>query len=153
MAKLKSQRMQPVNQFAEKLEKEGAVEYSKCQSMVRELELQLEKMYQYREGYNQQLITMSKTGVGSHRLQDTLVFMNNLNASIEGLLKQIQQQKQICEQKKQQWLALHNKKRIYHKVTEKFLTEEQTLRNKHEQKMLDDYNQALFHRKLNQPQD
>ena len=149
MAKLKSQRMNPVNQLAEKQEQQSAIVYSQCLSKVQELENQLHKLYSYRESYNQQIKKISRQGVGSHRLQDTLMFMNNLNHSIESILVQIQQQKQVCTQKKQLWTEKHNKKRIYNKVTKKYITEEQLVTNKNEQKLLDEYNQALFHRKLN----
>jgi len=149
MAKLKSQRMNPVNQLAEKQEQQSAIVYSQCLSKVQELENQLQKLYSYRESYNQQIKEISRQGVGSHRLQDTLMFMNNLNHSIESILAQIQQKKHVCTQKKQLWMEKHNKKRIYNKVTKKYITEEQLVKNKNEQKLLDEYNQTLFHRKLN----
>ena len=147
--KSKSQRMKPVNKLAEKKEQQSAQVYGQCLAAVRELENQLQKLYSYRAGYNQQMIDMSKQGVGSNRLQDTLMFMSNLNRSIEGLLLQIQQQKKVCEGKKQLWMAMHTKTRIYNKVTEKYIVEEQVIQNKNEQKLLDDFNQSLFHRKLN----
>lgn len=147
--KSKSQRMKPVNKLAEKKEQQSAQVYGQCLAAVRELENQLQKLYSYRAGYNQQMIDMSKQGVGSNRLQDTLMFMSNLNRSIEGVLLQIQQQKKVCEGKKQLWMAMHTKTRIYNKVTEKYIVEEQVIQNKNEQKLLDDFNQSLFHRKLN----
>ncbi len=141
--------MNPVNQLAEKQEQQSAIVYSQCLSKVQELENQLHKLYSYRESYNQQIKKISRQGVGSHRLQDTLMFMNNLNHSIESILAQIQQKKHVCTQKKQLWMEKHNKKRIYNKVTKKYITEEQLVKNKNEQKLLDEYNQTLFHRKLN----
>lgn len=149
MPKLKSQRMKPVNQLAEKKEQQSAIVYSQCLTKVQALENQLQKLYSYRAGYNQQMIDMSRRGVGSHRLQDTLMFMNNLNQSIEGILLQIQQQKKVCEGKKQLWMEMHNKTRIYNKVTEKYIVEEKIIQNKNEQKLVDEFNQSLFHRKLN----
>lgn len=149
MPKPKSQRMKPVNQLAEKKEQQSVVVYSQCLAKVKALEEQLQKLYDYREGYNQQMINMSEQGVGSHRLQDTLMFMNNLNKSIDGLLLQIQHQKLACEEKKQLWMAMHTKTRIYNKVTEKYVLEEQRVKNKNEQKMLDEFNQSLFQRKIN----
>ncbi|MDX2507592.1 MAG: flagellar export protein FliJ [Gammaproteobacteria bacterium] len=153
MPKSKSQRMKPVNHLAEKQEQQSAVIYSQCQSKVQQLENQLQKLYSYREGYNRQIMDLSRQGVGSHRLQDTLMFMNNLNRSIENMLLQIQQQKKICEGKKQLWMDKHNKKRIYNTVTKKYISEEQVVKNKNEQKLVDEYNQALFHRKLNSSHD
>lgn len=149
MPKSKSQRMEPVNKLAEKQEQQSALIYSQCMSKVQEMENQLQQLYDYRDGYNQQMTRLSKQGVGSHRLQDTLMFMNNLNKSIEAILMQIKQQKQVCEKKKEDWMVLHNKKRIYSKVTEKYSQQEQIIKNKNEQKLLDEYNQALFHRKNN----
>lgn len=148
MAKLKSQRMKPVNQLAEKKEQQSAIIYSQCQAKVIALENQLQKLYGYRAGYNQQMLDMSQQGVSKHRLQDTLMFMNNLNKSIEGLLLQIKQQKKVCDEKKQHWLAMHTKTRIYGKVTDKYVAEEQRVKNKNEQKQLDEFNQSLFQRKL-----
>ena len=149
MSKSKSQRMKPVNQLAQKQEQQSAIIYSQCQSKVQEMESQLQKLYTYREGYNQQVIEMSKQGIGSHRLQDTLMFMNNLNRNIETMLLQIQQQKKVCEEKKRSWMQMHNKKRIYNTVTEKYISEEQIVKNKNEQKLVDEFNQASFHRKFN----
>ena len=149
MSKLKSQRMHPVNKLAEKQEQQSAIVYSQCLSQVRELEDQLQKLYSYREAYNQQVMDLSRQGVDSNRLQDILKFMNNLNSSIEAVGLQSSKQKQICEQKKQHWMEKHNKKRIYNKVTKKYITEEQTLVNKNEQKQMDEFNQALFHRRIN----
>jgi flagellar FliJ protein len=149
MPKSKSQRMKPVNQLAEKKEQQSAIVYSQCMTTVQEMNNQLQKLYSYRAGYHQQMTDMSSRGLGSHRLQDTLMFMNNLNKSIEGMLKQIEKQKQVCEEKKKLWVAMHTKTRIYSKVTEKYIFEEQVIRNKNEQKMVDEFNQSLFHRKLN----
>ncbi len=139
--------MQPVNRLADRQEQQSAIVFSQCQARVRELQQQLEKLYQYRDGYNQQMIEQSQQGVGSYRLQDTLMFMNNLNQSIETILKQIQRQKQVCIEKREIWMNLHNKKRIYTKVTEKYQYQEQQQKNKQEQKNLDEHNQNLFHRK------
>lgn len=139
--------MKPVNRLADKQEQQSAIIFSQCQAKVRELEQQLEKLYRYRDGYNQKMVDQSRQGVGSYRLQDTLMFMNNLNQSIETILKQIQQQKQLCIKKRETWMKMHNKKRIYTKVTEKYLHEEQQQKNKQEQKSLDEFNQSLFHRK------
>jgi len=47
------------------------------------------------------------------------------------------------------WMEKHNKKRIYNTVTEKYLHEEQMIMNKNEQKIMDEFNQVQFHRKLN----
>ena len=141
--------MQPVNKLAEKQEQQSAIIYSQCLSQVRELEGQLRKLYSYREGYNQQMMELSRQGVGSNRLQDILKFMNNLNTSIEAVGLQISKQKQICEQKKLLWMEKHNKKRIYNKVTKKYIVEEQAVVNKNEQKLMDEFNQALFHRRIN----
>ena len=141
--------MQPVNRLAEKKEQQSAIIYSQCLTKVQALENQLQKLYSYRAGYNQQMIEMSEQGVGSHRLQDTLMFMSNLNKSIEGILLQIQRQKKECEGKKQLWMSMHNKTRIYNKVTKKYVVEEQLMQNKKEQKLLDEFNQSLFQRKLN----
>ncbi len=153
MPKLKSQRMKPVNQLAEKKEQQSVVIYSQCLAKVKALEDQLQKLYSYREGYNQQMLNLSAKGVGSHRLQDTLMFMNNLNKSIEGLLIQIQHQKILCEEKKKDWMVRHNKTRIYNKVTKKYIAEEQTIQNKNEQKLLDEFNQSLFQRQINSKPD
>ncbi|MCU7938929.1 MAG: flagellar export protein FliJ [gamma proteobacterium symbiont of Bathyaustriella thionipta] len=147
--KSKSQRMKPINKLAEKQEQQSAQVYAQCLANVRELDNQLQKLYSYRAGYNQQMIDMSKQGMGSHRLQDTLMFMSNLNQSIEAVLLQIQQQKKVCEDKKQRWMAMHTKTRIYNKVTKKYIVEEQVVQNKNEQKQVDDFNQSSFHRKLN----
>ncbi len=149
MPKQKSQRMKPVNQLAEKREQQSVIIYSQCLAKVQALEEQLQKLYTYREGYNQQMVNLSAKGVGSHRLQDTLMFMSNLNKSIEGLLTQIQHQKIVCEEKKKEWMLRHNKTKIYSKVTEKYISEEQTIKNKNEQKLLDEFNQTLFQRQIN----
>ncbi len=138
--------MQPVNRLADKQEQQSAIVFSQCQAQLRELENQLQKLYSYRDGYNEQMIQQSRQGVGSYHLQDTLMFMNNLNQSIETILKQIQQQKLICQEKREVWMNKHNKKRIYTKVTKKYLCEEQQIKNKQEQKSLDEFNQNLFHR-------
>ncbi len=140
--------MKPINQLAEKKEQESAVVFSQCMNQVRELENQLEKLYSYRAGYHQQMTEISSRGLGSNRLQDTLMFMNNLNKSIEGLLFQIDKQKEICDAKKRLWMAQHNKTKIYTNVTEKYIVQEQFAQNKNEQKLLDEFNQSLFHRKL-----
>jgi len=149
MSKLKSQRMKPVNQLASKQEQEHAIVYAQCLLKVQELKEQLEKLYSYRDGYNQQFIELSNQGVGSNRLQDILKFMTNLNTSIEGIGAQILQQQKICAEKKKLWMEKHNKKRIYNTVTEKYLHEEQMIMNKNEQKIMDEFNQVQFHRKLN----
>lgn len=149
MSKSKSQRMEPVNHLAAKKEQQFARIYAQGLAQVQTLQEQLQKLYLYRDSYNQQLMEQSRQGnaLGSHRLQDTLTFMTNLNKSIESLLIQIQQQKINCENKKKQWLAMHTKTRIYNKVTEKYVHEEQLLKNKNEQKLLDEFNQSLYCRK------
>lgn len=148
MPKLKSQRMNPVNQLADKQDKEYAAVYSKCLAALHELEAQLQKLYSYRDGYNQQFVDLSNQGVGSNRLQDILKFMTNLNVSIDGIALQISRQKVICEEKKKLWMEKHNKKRIYHTVTKNYLVQEQLIKNKTEQKEQDEFTQVQFRRKL-----
>jgi len=149
MPKSKSQRMKPVNQLAEKQEKEYAIIYSQCLAKVQAFEEQLQKLYSYRDGYNQQFIELSNQGVGTNRLQDILKFMTNLNVSIDGVGLQIRQQQRVCDEKKKLWMEKHNKKRIYKTVTEKYIDEEQVIQNKNEQKLMDEFNQSQFHRKHN----
>ncbi len=151
--KAKSQRMKPVTQLAKKQEEQAAQVYAQSLASVTDLENQLQKLYSYQAGYNQQMINLSQQGMGSHRLQDTLMFMSNLNKSIQGVLLQIEQQKQVCENNKQLWLVLHNKTRIYNKVTDKYKAQEQCIKDKNEQKLLDEFNQSSFYRKRNCEQD
>jgi len=44
---------------------------------------------------------------------------------------------------------MHSKTRIYSKVTKKYIVEEQIVMNKNEQKLVDEFNQSSFSRKLN----
>ena len=145
--KSRVQRMQVVNHLAEKKEQQSAQIYSQCLASVSSLEQQLEKLYSYRQAYSQQLTEQSRLGVANQRLQDTLMFMSNLNKSIDGVLSQIKQQKQFCEIKKQNWLVLHQQTKTYLKVTQKYQISEQIQINKNEQKMMDEFNQSAFHRK------
>ena len=147
MPKLKSHRMRPVNKLAEKQDKEYAIVYSQCLLVIQGLEGQLQKLYSYRDGYNQQFLELSNQGVGSNRLQDILKFMTNLNTSIDGIGMQIRRQQAVCEEKKKLWIEKHNRKRIYTTITKKYINEEQVIQNKIEQKEQDEFNQAQFHRK------
>ena len=140
--------MKSVNQFADMKDKEYAMVYSQSLSELHDLEVQLQKLYSYRDGYNQQFIDLSNQGVGSNRLQDILKFMTNLNVSIDGIALQISRQQVICQEKKKLWMVKHNKKRIYNTVTKKYLNEEQVIINKTEQKEQDEFAQVQFRRKL-----
>lgn len=146
MPELKSKRIAPVNKLAEKKEQEAASDFGACNSQLQSMQNQLRKLYQYRDDYNRQFTQATQAGMDSTRLQDYLKFINNINHSIDKVLEQVEKKKSECEQKKQVWLEKHQKVRIYTRVTEHFLKEEQTAANKAEQKQSDEASQAFAFR-------
>jgi len=146
MAKLKSQRIDTVNKLAEKKEREAASEFGACNSQLQAMQNQLRKLYQYRDDYSAQFTQSSNQGMDSLRLQDYLKFINNINHSIDKVFEQIEKKKQDCETKKQLWLREHQQVRIYAKVKDHYLADEQKIANKIEQKQTDESSQAFFYR-------
>lgn len=147
MAKLKSQRFEPVNQIVQKKEREAATDFGTCMGQVQAMENQLKKLYQYRDDYNKQFGQSSNQGMSSSQIQDYLMFINNINHNIDKILENIEIKKKECEGKKQVWLAKHQQVRIYDKVKDKYLTAEQLQRDKIEQKQNDEFSQGFFHRR------
>ena len=146
MPKLKSKRLEPVNKLAEKKEQEAASEFGACMSQVQAMENQVRKLYQYREDYNAQFNQASSSGLDSARLQDYLMFINNINHSIDKIFAQLNKKKLECDSKKILWLEKHQQVKIYAKVKQKYLADELIIQNKNEQKQTDESSLAFYTR-------
>ncbi len=141
--------MHMIQRISAKEEDTAAKELGQSNLKLHAMESQLQKLYQYRENYNQQFIDAGANYLSSSSIQDYLMFINNLNASIDKLLEAIGAQKKIVEQLKAVWLKKHQKVDIYNKVKENYLVEEEKIQNLKDQRLNDESSIAFFMR--NQP--
>jgi len=139
-----AQRIELIKQISLKSEEKAAAVLGECNTRLYAMERQLQKLYQYRDEYNQQFTQAGNQHIKSNTLQDYMRFINNINHNIDKVLEGIDKQKAECEKLKQNWLEKHQKVDIYSKVQDKLIHSEQQQLNKKEQKLNDESSIGFF---------
>lgn len=137
----RSKRMQPVQQYVGKLEKDALQEFGQCQQMLQSQQQQLEKLRVYRQEYADQMTANSNNGaMTAGRMQDYQAFMAKLSEAIQQQEQVIAQMGQDLAEKRSRWEKSHVKSQAVAKAVGRFSQQENTDRENAEQKLQDEAN-------------
>lgn len=143
MKQLRSKRMQPVAHFAEQNEQDAVRIFVEAQNALEASEQQLQQLLHYREEYKQQLSDQQRQSISMRRVRDYQEFIDNLSGTIESAYQDVIVKKQICDEKKQLWLACRSRSHALNSVVEKYRHEESQHRERQEQKEQDEHAQRV----------
>lgn len=147
--KSRSERIQLIKTLAQQKQDESVRAFGQCMDKLNQLQIQLDKLYQYREDYNQQFKQQAEKGVPVTNLQDFLRFINSLSHNIDILHENLKKQRETCEKLKHIWLEKRQKVQILDSVKHKYLRQEQQQLEKKEQKINDEAALSFVLRKEN----
>ena len=134
----KSKRFQPVVKVAEAREKLAASALGEAQAELQSHEARLEELQGYQRDYLQRLQESGAQGMGAARMNDYQQFLNNLKLAIEQQETLVQIASRVVEEKKQQWFSKRGKLKSYDNVMERYVSEENRMADRREQKEADD---------------
>ncbi|MBL4762532.1 MAG: flagellar export protein FliJ [Gammaproteobacteria bacterium] len=137
----RSKRMQPVQQYVGKLEKDALQEFGQCQQMLQSQQQQLEKLRAYRQEYADQMTANSNhASITAGRMQDYQAFMAKLSEAIQQQEQTIARMGQDLVEKRSRWKKSHVKSQAVAKAVGRFSQQENADREKAEQKLQDEAN-------------
>lgn len=141
----RSQRMQFLSDLASGREKTAARELGERQAMLRQAELQLEQLVNYREDYSRQLKGNVGGVIQGATLNGYRAFLAGLNRAIDDQNQRIQHHQSECEVSVQRWQATKSRSHALGKATDKFRRLEEQDVAKREQRSVDDLVNASRH--------
>ncbi len=137
----RSKRMKPVKRVAETREQAAAKKLGQSQQYLDAQHAKLEELRTYRDQYSESFKASSGQGLGANRLQDYRVFLTRLNEAIRQQEAIITQCVSQHEQTRQHWVQTRSHHQAIDKVVERYRSEEQKTRDRHEQKEQDERSQ------------
>lgn len=140
---MRSKRMQPIAKHADQKEQDAVRIFVEAQNFLASAETQLEQLYQYREEYNEKLVTGQRTGLTAQLMRDYQAFLFSLEKAIKQTKQDIEKKRMYCEQQKQIWLKCRSRSHALNSVVEKYKLEEFKAEERREQKEQDEHAQRI----------
>lgn len=134
----RSGRMQPILDLNENEVNRLAREWGKLQKKMIALDIQLTELRHYRDEYVNEFNSISTSGCATNKLLNYLAFLDQLDGAIRHNEQALDRLQATCEQARQDWLNSRSRNLALGQVVQKFKREEDQVRNRHEQKSLDD---------------
>lgn len=140
----RTDRLRPVVQHTDKREQEALQEVAKYQGMLEIEESRLEELRQYKVEYlNDQQQDMRV--YSALELQELNRFLDQLDETIARQEVVIGQRRDELEKRRTIWKAVRVEAKAMQKAVEKLQRQETRVRDRNEQKELDDITQTNFH--------
>ncbi|UTV27025.1 flagellar export protein FliJ [Photobacterium atrarenae] len=109
---------------------------------------QLQQIEQYRFDYSKQMTARGQSGLSASSFGHLQKFLNQLDETLVKQKAAGEQFEQQVEQCSAHWHEMRKKRRSVEWLLEKKQTEQQRLRDKQEQKLMDEFSTLQFARKL-----
>ncbi len=138
------QRLQPVAKIAKTQERNAAREMGEMQKQEQAQKTQLDVLLSYRDEYFQSFTSASRAGLSAVQMRDYQLFLKRLDTAIAQQRQQFEQSQQSCEQSQLQWRGKHNHTEMINKIIEKRKLQSLQIKNKKEQKEMDDRSSINF---------
>ncbi len=142
----RSNRLQPVVQFAHRKEKDAAQELGNAQQQSLQEQTKLVELQKYREEYIADFQRRGRAGVSGAAMQQFQQFLTRLDDAISQQLKRVNGAGMHVQQKSEQWQEKLTRSRALNNAVGNLKRQEQQALDKQEQKDADDRN-ARRHRK------
>lgn len=137
----KSERVKPIIKVAENREREAARVFSDAQRVVQDRQQRLSELIKYREEYRANLKVRGQAGMTAQSLRGMLGFLGKLDLAVEQQEQAVKAAESELGQKRRQWLEKHFRTKALDNVRHRYLTDEQRVANRAEQKESDQRSQ------------
>lgn len=138
MSKKKSDRWQALRKIADQFEQRAARSLGQSQGNLSQQRQRLEELQRFRQEYNQQFVQTGSRGMDGATLQSFQQFLLQLDQAIAQQQRTVAAAELDCDSKRDVWQDKHKTTRIYDKTIERFVTQEQRIQSRKEQRENDD---------------
>lgn len=130
--------MKPVVRHAESREQDAAKALAVAQQAHRDQQNKLTELRAYREEYREQLAGRGRGGISAAHFQQLRGFLQRLDLAVERQEQVVVQAARQCEERRRAWFQARSRTQALDKVRSRYLDEEAWLRDRQEQKDLDE---------------
>ena len=134
----RAERLQPVSQLMDELERESALRVAAAQSRLAEAQRRCDELQRYLEEYRTMFAQRAKAGIRVSGMRDYQVFIARLGEAVkaqQGILEQLTAE---CQRERDTWSQAAARKNAVEKVIDKAHSEERTAEDRRVQREQDD---------------
>lgn len=142
MSKPKSERFKVLQKLAGRNESLAAQDLGLSVGNLDAQRSRLTELQKFREEYTQQFYQSGTSGITSIAMQSFQQFISQIDVAIQQQKQTVSVAEQDHQSKKHNWEDKHKKTRIYDKTIERFVVNENEVREELEQVEVDDRNNA-----------
>jgi flagellar FliJ protein len=138
MTKKKSERWQSLRKIVDQHEQHAARSLGQSQGNLNQQQQRLQELLRFRQDYQQQFQQSGAQGMDVTTLQTFQGFLVQLDQAIDQQRQAVAAAERDCEHKRDNWQDKHKTTRIYDKTIERFVSQEQRVQTRKEQRENDD---------------
>lgn len=138
MAEKKSQRLDTVRHMAQEDERKAIEAFGASSQNMQMQQKQLDDLLQYRNEYQNKLMSMGKTGITAERLRQQQRFIAQIDQAIVQQEQAVQNATMQMNSQKQVWLDKRTRTQALDKVVERYTEEEASQDSRRDQKNNDE---------------
>jgi flagellar FliJ protein len=136
-------RLAPVIEMAERAEREAAMQLGHCQGLLRQAQVKLGELEQYRGDYQQQWISEGQRGVSGQWLMNYQRFLSQLETAIGQQRQSVAWHGNNLDKLRVVWQQRHARLEGLRKLVQRYQEEARLSADKREQKLLDELAQRI----------
>jgi flagellar FliJ protein len=136
-------RLAPVIEMAERAEREAAMQLGHCQGLLRQAQVKLGELEQYRGDYQQQWISEGQRGVSGQWLMNYQRFLSQLETAIGQQRQSVAWHANNLDKLRGVWQQRYARLEGLRKLVQRYREEARLSADKREQKLLDELAQRI----------
>jgi len=137
----KSERFKPIQQIAEKKERDAAAAFGKTLRDREEAEKRLQELQRYLSEYTERFEQATRNGIGAARVQEYQAFICKLEAALSEQQRMLNEAQHRCDASKAQWAGKLTKAKAVDNAVDRMRQEESHQQERKEQSLSDDHSQ------------
>lgn len=143
MSTSRAARLAPVIEMAERAEREAALQLGHCQGLLRQAQVKLGELEQYRGDYQQQWISEGQRGVSGQWLMNYQRFLSQLETAIGQQRQSVAWHGNNLDKLRVVWQQRYARLEGLRKLVQRYREEARLSADKREQKLLDELAQRI----------
>ena len=143
MSTSRAARLAPVIAMAERAEREAAMQLGHCQGLLRQAQVKLGELEQYRGDYQQQWISEGQRGVSGQWLMNYQRFLSQLETAIGQQRQSVAWHGNNLDKLRGAWQQRYARLEGLRKLVQRYREEARLSADKREQKLLDELAQRI----------
>lgn len=143
MSTSRAARLAPVIEMAERAEREAALQLGHCQGLLRQAQVKLGELEQYRGDYQQQWISEGQRGVSGQWLMNYQRFLSQLEIAIGQQRQSVAWHGNNLDKLRVVWQQRYARLEGLRKLVQRYREEARLSADKREQKLLDELAQRI----------